>query len=136
MFKKYCKNKGFRFFLANNIKLAIHLNLDGAYIPSFNKDIKHLSYSFKKNFLIIGSAHNNNEIKIKEQQGAKIIFLSSVFKRNKNYLGINRFNLLSNLTNKKIVALGGFSKNNLKKLQLLKCYGFAGISYFINQNNI
>jgi len=130
MFKKYCKNKGFRFFLANNIKLAIHLNLDGAYIPSFNKDIKHLSYSFKKNFLIIGSAHNNNEIKIKEQQGAKIIFLSSVFKRNKNYLGINRFNLLSNLTNKKIVALGGFSKNNLKKLQLLKCYGFAGISYF------
>jgi thiamine-phosphate pyrophosphorylase len=130
MFKKYCKNKGYKFFLANNIKLAIHLDLDGAYIPSFNKDTNHLSYSFKKKFLIIGSAHNNNEIKIKELQRVKVIFLSSVFKKNNNYLGINKFNLLSNQTNKEIIALGGFSRNNLKKLQLLKCCGFAGISYF------
>ena len=129
-FKKYCKNKGYKFFLANNVKLAIQLDLDGAYIPSFNKDTKHLSYSFKNNFLIIGSAHNNNEIKVKELQRVKYIFLSSVFKKNKNYLGVNRFNLLSNQTNKKIIALGGFSKNNLKKLQLLNCCGFSGISYF------
>ena len=60
------------------------LNLDGVYIPSFNKDKKHLSFSYKKNFLIIGSAHNNNEIKIKESQKVKILFLSSLFKRNKN----------------------------------------------------
>ena len=80
--------------------------------------------------LIIGSAHNNNEIKVKELQRVKYIFLSSVFKKNKNYLGVNRFNLLSNQTNKKIIALGGFSKNNLKKLQLLNCCGFSGISYF------
>ena len=129
-FKSYCNKKKIKFFLANNIKLASNLNLDGAYIPSFNKDIRHLSYSFKKSFLIIGSAHNNYQIKIKELQGARIIFLSSVFKKNKNYLGINRFNLMSNLTNRKIIALGGFKKNNLKKLQILKCFGFAGISYF------
>ena len=47
------------------------------------------------------------------------IFLSSVFKKNKNYLGINRFKLLSFLTQKKIVALGGISKNNLEKLNLI-----------------
>ena len=35
--KKYCKKKGYKFFLSNNIKLAIKLDLDGAYIPSFNK---------------------------------------------------------------------------------------------------
>ena len=128
--KKYCKYNGYKFYLSNNIKLAINLNLDGAYIPSFNKNIKHLSYSFKKNFLIIGSAHNNNEIKIKEFQGVHILFLSSVFKKNRNYLGINKFKLLSNFTNRKIVALGGVSNKNLKKLKLLNCFGFAGISFF------
>ena len=128
--KTYCKNNGFKFFLSNNIKLAIKLNLDGAYIPSFNVEKKHLSFSIKNQFLIIGSAHNIKEIKIKEQQSVNIIFLSSLFKKNKNFLGINRFKLLSNLTNKKIIALGGISNSNYKKLKLLNCFGFAGISYF------
>ncbi|MDC3382989.1 thiamine phosphate synthase [Candidatus Pelagibacter sp.] len=128
--KKICKKKNFKFFLSNNIKLALKLKLDGAYIPSFNKNTKHLSFSFAKNFLLLGSAHNNKELKIKETQLVKIIFLSSLFKKNKNYLGINKFKLLSKLTNSKIVALGGVSSKNLKKLNLLNCYGFAGISYF------
>jgi thiamine-phosphate pyrophosphorylase len=128
--KKYCKKRGLKFFLSNNIKLAIKLDLDGAYIPSFNKDTKHLSFSFKKKFLLIGSAHNNKEIKIKEKQNVKVLFLSSLFKKNKNYLGFNKFKLLSKFTKKKIVALGGISKKNLKKIKLLKCFGFAGISYF------
>jgi len=116
--------------LSNNFKLAINLDLDGAYIPSFNKEIKHLSFSLTKEFLIIGSAHNNKEIKIKEQQGASIIFLSSIFKKNKNYLGFNKFKLFSLLNEKQFVALGGISSSNLKKLNLVNCLGFAGISFF------
>ena len=128
--KQYCKKKGFKFFLSNDVRLALQLNLDGAYIPSFNNQTIHLSFSYKKKFLIIGSAHNNKEIKIKEKQGVDVIFLSSIFKKNKNYLGINKFKLLSKLTNKKIIALGGISNFNLKKLKLSCCYGFAGISFF------
>jgi thiamine-phosphate pyrophosphorylase len=128
--KNYCKKKGYKFFLSNNIKLAISLNLDGAYIPSFNKNTRHLAYSFKKNFLIIGSAHNNREVKTKELQGAKMIFISSIFKKNKNYLGTYRFKLLSKQTSKKIIAIGGISSENIKKLKLLGCFGFAGISFF------
>jgi thiamine-phosphate pyrophosphorylase len=128
--KKYCKKKGYKFFLSNNIKLAINLNLDGAYIPSFNRDTDHLSFSLTQNFTIIGSAHNNKEIKIKEKQGVDLLFLSSIFKKNKNYLGINKFKLLSKLTNKKAIALGGISKKNINKLKLINCFGFAGISYF------
>ena len=128
--KNFCKENGYKFFLSNNIKLALKLKLDGAYIPSFNKDIKHLSYSFTTNFIILGSAHNNKEIKIKQKQSVEIIFLSSIFKKNKNYLGINKFKLLSKLTYLKVIALGGVSSTNLKKLKLLNCYGFAGISYF------
>ena len=128
--KKYCRKKGYKFFLSNNTRLAINLDLDGAYIPSFNRDFKHLSFSRRKKFLIMGSAHNNKEIKLKEKQGVNIIFLSSIFKENKNYLGINKFKLLSNLTNKKVIALGGISKKNLKKLKLIDSFGFAGISFF------
>jgi thiamine-phosphate pyrophosphorylase len=128
--KNYCKKKGNKFLLANNIKLAINLDLDGAYIPSFNKDKKHLSYSLKKNFIILGSAHNIYEINTKEVQNVDAIFLSSVFKKNKNYLGIKRFQLFSLITKLKIIALGGILQKNLKQLSLIRCVGFAGISFF------
>jgi len=128
--KRYCKRKSIKFYLSNNIKLAIKLNLDGAYIPAFNKSLKHLAYSFKKKFEIIGSAHNLKEIRMKEIQKTQKIFLSSLFKKNKNFLGINKFKLLSKITNQKIVILGGISKKNKKKLSLLGHSDFAGISYF------
>ena len=128
--KNYCKKKRIKFYLSNNVKLAIKLDLDGAYIPSFNKNTNHLAYSYKKNFNLIGSAHNLKEIRIKEIQGIKKIFLSSLFKNNRNFLGIYKFKILSSLTKLNVVALGGISKNNLKKLHLLNHLDFAGISYF------
>ena len=128
--KSYCKKKGNKFLISNNIKLAIKLNLDGAYIPSFNKNKKHLSYSLKKSFIILGSAHNVYEMRAKELQGVNAIFLSSIFKKNKNYLGINKFKTLSLLSKKPLIALGGITNDNLKKLNLTDCKGFAGISFF------
>ena len=128
--KKYCKKIRKNFFLANDINMSIKLGLDGAYIPSFNNNFDHLSYSLKKNFILIGSAHNVYELKTKELQKVQVIFLSSIFKKNKNYLGLYKFNLFSLLTKKKIIALGGISVNNLKKLNLTSCHGFAGISFF------
>jgi len=128
--KKYCKKKSIQFYLSNNVRLALKLNLDGVYIPSFNKCLNHLAYSYKKKFKIIGSAHNLKEIRIKEKQKAEKIFLSSLFKENKNFLGLNKFKLLSKLTNKNVVVLGGITIENKKKLSLLDLSDFAGISYF------
>ena len=128
--KSYCKKRKMKFYLSNDIKLAVNLDLDGAYIPSFNKSMKHLAYSYKKKFSIIGSAHNIKEIKTKEKQRVEEIFISSLFKKNRNFLGINKYKLLANLTKKKVIALGGISKNNIKKLKLLKHSNFAGISFF------
>jgi len=128
--KSYCKKKSIKFYLSNNIKLALKLDLDGAYIPAFNNNLNHLAYTLKKKFEIIGSAHNHKEIKKKEMQKVQKIFLSSLFKKNKNYLGIYRFKALTKLTNKNIVALGGISNSNKKSLKNLKIKEFAGISYF------
>ena len=128
--KNYCKKKKFKFLLSNNVKLSIKLNLDGAYLPSFNNDFSHLNYTFKRDFILLGSAHNLKEIRIKEKQGVSEIFLSSIFKKNRNYLGINKFKIISNFTKNQIVALGGISSKNLKLIELTRSVGFAGISYF------
>ena len=130
LLKNYCKSKKLEFLLSNNIKLSIKLGLNGAYIPSFNKSFSHLSFKFKKGFSLIGSAHSLKEIRIKEKQNVEKIFLSSIFKKNNNFLGINKFNLISKLSNKQIIALGGISKNNIKLVNLTRSKGFAGISYF------
>ena len=100
-------------------------------MPSFNKKFNHLAYSTFTNFIILGSAHNLKEIRIKELQKVKKIFLSSLFKKNSNYLGLYKFKTLRNYTQKEIVALGGISKKNIKKIRLInKISSFAGISYF------
>ena len=128
--RNYCRKKRIKFYISNNIKLSLNLKLDGAYIPSFNLSYRHLSYKFRNNFNLIGSAHNLRQIRVKERQKVKLIFLSSLFKENKNYLGINRFNNLSKLTKRQLIALGGISIENLKKLKVVNCYGFSGIRYF------
>ena len=132
LIRNYCKKNNIKFFISNNIKLAIKYKLDGVYIPSFNQQINFIKYLLPKNFKIIGSAHNNIEILIKIKQGCKTIFISPIFKvKKKNYfLDVIKFNLLT--LNKKInfVALGGISKKNKNRLNLLPICGFAGISYF------
>ncbi len=106
------------------------LGLNGVYLPSFNCNYQHLFYNFKSNFEIIGSAHSIKELRIKQCQKVKLIFLSSLFKKNKNYLGLNKFKIIKNFSKTKIVALGGINQENLKLLNLIGVNGFAGISFF------
>ena len=128
--KKYCKLKKRKFFLANNFKLALKLRLDGVYLPSFNSDLKHLNYPKKKDFIILGSAHNYSEIKKKELQKVDLIFIASLFNKKKTYLGSSKFKILTKFTTKNVIALGGINNLNLKKLNLLNIYGYSGINLF------
>ena len=133
--KNICKNKGYKLYLANNIKLALMLNLDGAYIPSFNNDLNINSYTLKKRFKLLGSAHNLREIRTKELQKVEYLFLSPLFlsKKNKKNLGIYKFVNLAKKTKKKVVCLGGITKHNIRKTNLIKPYGIGVISYFQNK---
>jgi len=106
------------------------LGLDGVYLPSFNKNFNHLSYDLKKKFTILGSAHTLKELNLKKNQGVKLFFVSSIFKKNRNFLGIYRFKIFENFTKRKLIALGGINENNIKKLNLLNINGFGGISFF------
>ena len=130
--RNYCKKNRIKFFISNNIKIAIKYKLDGIYIPAFNKQINFIKFLLPMNFKIIGSAHNNIEILIKQKQGCSLIFVSPIFKvkKKKSFLDVIRFNLLTLNKKIKFVALGGISEKNKNRLNLLTICGFAGISYF------
>ena len=83
---KACKKKRYKIFVSNDIKLALKVNADGIYIPSFNKT-KRFSNLEKKNLTILGSAHNQKEIKEKIIQKCDAIFLSPIFyvEKSKNF---------------------------------------------------
>ena len=129
--RSYCNKKKLKFYISNNLRLAIKFKTDGIYIPSFNKRMTLSKASLGKNFKIIGSAHNQMEIKKKIDQGCEAIFLSPVFRieKSRKYLGICRFGLLTLKYRKKFIALGGIRKKNINILKMLNIYGMAGISF-------
>ena len=129
--RDFCKKNQRRFYISNDIKLARKLNADGVYISSTNKNLNLRTKNFKKKFKILGSAHNLKEIKLKELQNIKEIFLSPIFKEKTNKpLNIYKYLKLRKITKMKDISLGGIDNNNIKKLNMIKPFGFAGISYF------
>ena len=92
-----CKKKRFPIFIANDTKLALKLKANGIYKPSFNKR-KQFKNLENKNFTLLGSAHNQKEIKEKILQKCEGIFLSPLFfvKKRKKFLNIHKFNILVN----------------------------------------
>jgi thiamine-phosphate pyrophosphorylase len=129
-FRKKCKSKSIKFYIANDVKLAISLNCDGVYLSSYNKELKFLNYK-KTNFEIIGSAHNIKEISNKIRQGCTSILFSKLFLVNydkkSSYLGVLKFNNFSKIS-KKLIPLGGIKKHNLNHLRNVNCEGFALLS--------
>ena len=129
--KKICCKQKRKFYISNNFKVARTLKLDGVYIPSFNNLLNFENISVHKNFKIIGSAHNKIQLINKIKQGCIEVFISPIFKtkKSKSFLNISKFNLISNSSDLKIIALGGINASNFYKLRMAKCYGFAAIDW-------
>ena len=123
-FRKLCNKKGFKFYVANNVKLLKSCRGDGLYLSSFNKKIY-----LNKKINLIGSAHTFREINEKIKQGCKTIFLSRLFetdyKDKKDFLGLIKFNLITRNFKTTIIPLGGIKGSNLNKLNLVNSDGLA-----------
>ena len=129
--RNFCKENRRKFYISDDIKLAIKIKANGVYIPSTNKNLNFQLFKQKKKFKILGSAHNFKEIKIKELQKVEEIFLSPLFKsKNNPQLNIYKYINLRKTTIMKDISLGGINNKNIKKLKLIKPFGFAGISFF------
>ena len=135
---RFCKKNKRKIYLANDVKKAKNLNFDGVYIPSFNKLSIKYDKGIKSNFTILGSAHNIKEIQIKKNQKIDIIFMSPLFKSNKNkeHLGVIKFNLIRKNFKNKFIALGGINSKNKSMLKLINITGYAAISYFKNYDQL
>jgi thiamine-phosphate pyrophosphorylase len=125
-----CKKNRYQLFVSNDLKLALKVKANGIYIPSFNRTKKF--FNLEKKILIIGSAHNQKEIKTKISQNCSAIFLSPLFnvEKSNKYLDLHKFNYLTYINKVKVLALGGISELNIRKLKLLSIKGFGGISIF------
>ena len=127
--QEYCKKRNFKLYISNDEWLAIKLRSYGLYIPSFNNEKKYL----KSSLHLIGSAHNEIELRKKISQGCKEIFISPIFNTysdsNKIGKGLNFYqNLMLKFSKIHIHALGGINEKNIKKIILLKGRGFSSIS--------
>jgi thiamine-phosphate pyrophosphorylase len=121
--RQWCKSQQIKFFVINNHKLATQINSDGIYLTSNYRKIRYFFFK-KKNFIIIGSAHNQIEYYYKKIQSCQKIFLSPIFKTKKyssnQILGLAKFNLTSLNWDIQTVALGGIRKRNIKLIRLTK----------------
>ena len=129
--RDFCKKNQRNFYISNNVELAKRIKANGVYISSTNRNLNLRGNRFKKGFKILGSAHNLKEIKIKELQNIEEIFLSPLFKKKTNKkLNIYKYLNLRRITKMRDISLGGINDKNIKKLNMIKPFGFAGISYF------
>ena len=126
-FRNECKRKKFKFFVANDFKLAKYCRADGLYLSSYNKKLY-----LKKNLNVIGSAHSFREINEKIKQGCNEVILSRLFKTSyknkKHYLGITKFNLIKKNFTIELSPLGGINSFNLLKLNLVTSKGLCLLS--------
>jgi thiamine-phosphate pyrophosphorylase len=118
---KFCKNNEISFFLMDNYQLCTKHKSNGIFLSSVNKQITK-PLLLKKNFRIIGSAHNQSEYSLKIKQGCNLIILSPIF-FNKKYsenkiLKVLKFNLISRNWNENLCALGGINDANIRKIKL------------------
>ena len=130
-FRKQCKLKLADFYVANDKKLAISLGADGIYLSSYNTNLGSL-YLRRRNFKIIGSAHNTKELNIKLLQGCSSVIFSRLFKVSsplkKGFMGVIKFNLFKLSRRENLVPLGGIRLSNLNKLNLVNSNSFALLS--------
>ncbi len=129
-FSKFCKLKAIKFYIANDLNLAVYLNCNGVYLSASNSSLRYLTYKNYK-FEIIGSAHNFREIQKKIIQGCNLILLSKLFMvsydKKAPYLGIIKFNNCLKLFNN-LIPLGGINLKNLNSLIMINSKGFALLS--------
>ena len=132
---KFCKNKKIKIYYKDDIKKARKYNLNGVYLSASNKKFPSIinNLNKKRNFKIIGGAHNQNEYFLKKKQMCEDVLFSPLFKNEKynqnQILNICKFNLMSRGWKCNLFALGGINSSNLKKVSMTKSQGVGFISF-------
>lgn len=135
---KFAKKSKIPFLLKNDFQKCIKYNASGIFIEAnYKKIIKPML--LKKNFKIIGSAHDQLEYAQKLKQKCHLLMLSPLFFNEKystnKILNILRFNLKTLNWKIKPCALGGINSKTFKRIRLAKCMAI-GFKKFIFDTEI
>ena len=133
--KKFCNKNHIKFYISDNVRLAIKVGADGIYLTKNYNKMSH-NFTYKKGFAILGSVHNQLEYYKKITQGCEKIFLSPIF-YNKKYsvnkiLNPIKFNLISLDWKVDLCALGGLAEENIGKIKMTKAQ-IIGIKSLVNK---
>ena len=125
---KFAKKNRIPFLIKNDFQKCIKYKANGIFISSDNKKITK-PILLKKNFHIVGGAHNQLEYIQKSKQKCNLLMLSPLFfneKYSKNrILNILKFNNKAIHWKINLCALGGINSLTLKKVRLTKCEAIA-----------
>ena len=120
--KKFCNKNHIKFYISDNVRLAIKVGADGIYLTKNYNKMSH-NFTYKKGFVILGSVHNQLEYYKKITQGCEKIFLSPIFYSEKysinKTLGIIKFKLISKDWKNQAIPLSGINQSNIKKIYLV-----------------
>ena len=131
---EFARKNSIPFLIKNDFQKSTKFNANGVFISSDYKKITK-PILLKKNFCIVGGAHNQLEYTQKFKQKCKLLMLSPLFlneKYSKNkILNVLKFNIKTLQWNIDLCALGGINAKTLKKVKLTKCraIGFVKAIY-------
>jgi thiamine monophosphate synthase len=125
---KFAKKNRIPFLIKNDFQKCAKYRANGVFISSDHKKITK-PILLKKNFYIIGGAHNQLEYAQKLKQKCHLLMLSPLFfneKYSKNrILNVLKFNSKTTRWKANLCALGGINSQTLKKVKLTKCVAIA-----------
>jgi thiamine-phosphate pyrophosphorylase len=135
---KFAKKNRIPFLIKNDFQKSVKYKADGVFISSNHKKITK-PILFKKNYYIVGSAHNQLEYAHKLKQKCHLLMLSPLFfneKYSKNkILNILKFNSKTIHWKVNLCALGGINSKTLNRVKLTKCEAI-GFKKIISKSKI
>ena len=135
---KFAKTNRIPFLIKNDFQKSVKYKANGVFISSDHKKITK-PILLKKNFYIVGSAHNQLEYAQKLKQKCQLLMLSPLFfneKYSKNkILSILKFNNKTIDWKLNLCALGGINSKTLNKVRLTRCVAVA-FKKFISNSKI
>ena len=119
-----CRVNKIKLYIRDDFKLAIKIKANGIFLSANNRRCLINAFFNKKNFEVLGSAHNQIDYLFKLVQNCSLITLSPIFfnpKYSKNkILNVIKFNLITKEWKINIAALGGITLKNFKQIKLTK----------------
>lgn len=138
--KKMCKEKGVKFIINDNYKIAKLIDADGVHIGQKDGDLSEIRKYLGENKIIGVTAKNPIQAKLAQEGRADYLGSGAIFgtstKMDATKMTYEELDNICKSVEIPVVAIGGISHSNIKKLKGLGIAGVAISGGIFRQNNI